>query len=458
MRQRRCWAMLWALAGALTLALPVNRVRAAAPGENRADLEGEVRQLVADLSAETRAQRLAAEKRLLELGTKALPHLPAPELLPTLSVKEAVRRIRTELERSAARESVLPSRVTLASKLSFGEALAEISRQTGNRLDRGLLSESLLKMPVNLDLKEVPFWQALDDLAGRFKVRYEYDAVARGLKLAPAEAATRTAESQVSYSGAFRIEGLPADRVQRTAGRGKDLKAGPSEDLLRVSLVLMPEPRLRPLFLHYATRDINVRTADRLSLKAFSPEASYELPLGEGGGASRIEVDFLIPAAHLAKSLELQGKLQCTTAAGNEAIRFTELAKAQESGGGNIARRRGGVTVTLGRVRVTRLSPGKQEARIAVTVAYDTGGPAFESHRTWILHNEVYLEDPVGKRLRLNGGSETTLQGDGGVGIEYRFVDLPDPLPDYTFVYVAPTLIVDVPIEFQIQSVPVTKK
>lgn len=458
MRQLRCLATLSALAGVFVLVLPENRIGTAAPDDKRADLEGEVRQLVADLSAETRAQRMAAEKRLIELGSRALPHLPAPELLPSVSVKEAVRRIRSELERTAARESVLPSRVTLASKLSFEEALAEISRQTGNRLDGRLLSESQLKRPADLDLEGVAFWQVLDDLAARFQVRYEYDAVARGLKLIPAEAGGKTAENPVSYGGAFRIEGLPAERIQRAAGRGKDPKARASEDLLRVSLVLMPEPRLRPLFLHYATSDITVRTADKVSLKAFSPEASYELPLGEGGGTTRIQLDFLIPATLAPKALELQGKLQCTTAAGNEQIRFTEIARAQESGGGNIARRRGGVTVTLNRMRVARLSPGKQEARIAVTVAYDTGGPAFESHRTWILHNEVFLEDSTGKRLRLNGGSETTLQGDGGVGIEYRFVDLPDPLPNYTFVYVAPTLIVDVPIEFEIQSVPVGKK
>jgi hypothetical protein len=55
----------------------------------------------------------------------------------------------------------------------------------------------------------------------------------------------------------------------------------------------------------------------------------------------------------------------------------------------------------------------------------------------------------------LNGASETTQQGNDGLEISYRFVGLPDPLPEYTFVYVAPTLIVDVPIEFQVKSVPV---
>ena len=88
---------------------------------------------------------------------------------------------------------------------------------------------------------------------------------------------------------------------------------------------------------------------------------------------------------------------------------------------------------------------------------YDAGGPAFESHQTWILHNEVFLEDNDGRKMRLNGGSETTRQGDGAVAIEYRFVDLPEPLSRYEFVYVVPTLIIDVPVEFEIQSALVKK-
>jgi hypothetical protein len=47
----------------------------------------------------------------------------------------------------------------------------------------------------------------------------------------------------------------------------------------------------------------------------------------------------------------------------------------------------------------------------------------------------------------------------GSVGVAHtRFVDLPDSITKYAFVYVAPTLIVDVPIEFEIQSVPVGRK
>jgi len=166
-------------------------------------------------------------------------------------------------------------------------------------------------------------------------------------------------------------------------------------------------------------------------------------------------LEYVLPQDAEVATINVAGKLNCTTAAGNDQVRFADVPKLRNVNEVNIARRRGGVTVTLTRVQAAELPSGKNELRIRATVSYDAGGPAFESHRTWILHNEVFLEDGAGKRVRLNGGSQTAQQGDGGVAIEYRFVDLPDPLPDYAFVYVAPTMIIDVPIEFEIQSLPV---
>lgn len=58
--------------------------------------------------------------------------------------------------------------------------------------------------------------------------------------------------------------------------------------------------------------------------------------------------------------------------------------------------------------------------------------------------------------MELNGGFETTLLSDGATSLEYRFTDLPLPLPlaDDAFVYVAPTLIVDLPVQFHLKAVP----
>ena len=430
------------------------------PAIEQPDLEQEVRRLLKELAGDTRAQRIEAERRLLALGPQVLTHLPVPGLLPSNSVREVVRRIRLDLERIAAVDSVRPSRVTLDGTESLGAALTEITRQTGNLIEGRLLPADVLLQKSGLKAKAAPFWQTLDELTSSLNMRYEDDAGRRGLKLLPSDGESRSSESVTSYAGAFRVEALPATRTQAAHGRGKDQKFALRGDLVRFTLLVRPEPRLRSLFLQFAAKEIKVQSQDKFDLAPLTPEANVELALSEGSGQSRVQMDYVVPPSIRISAIDVQGKLQCMTAAGNEVIRFTELTKLADGREVHIARRRGGVTVALNRVGVSRAAAaaGKKDLLIRIAVSYDTGGPAFETHRSWMLHNEVYLEDPTGMRLPLNGGSETTQQGNDGLGITYRFVGLPDPLPEYTFVYVAPTMIVDVPIEFQIKSVPVHTK
>lgn len=446
--------VLAAVFGTLWAAHCPTPATAAEPAEKPPALDLEVRRLIGDLAGATRHQRTAAEQRLMELGPQVLRHLPAAELLPSNSVRETVRRIRLELERRQARDSILPSRVTLNGKRTLGESLAEITKQSGNVVDGRLLPAEMRERSIDLQAAEVPFWQLVDELSEKFQVRYEYDAELRGLKLLPAADGLPTTAVAKGYAGAFRIEVPLAARLRRAAAAraAANIFALP-RDLLRITLRVRPEPRLRPLFLQFATREIVVRTADNRELAPFSPDASYELSLSEGASQSPIQMDYVVPDGVEVGLLSLKGKMRCTTAAGNETFRFTGLDKAGDFKTGVVSRRRGGVTVSLNRV-----VHEKRELRIQVVVAYETGGPAFESHRTWFLHNDVALVDQSGRQLPLNGGSETIQQGEGTLGIEYRFVELPEPLPDFSFVYVAPTLIVDVPIEFEIESVPVTAR
>lgn len=428
------------------------------PDRQKTDVEQEVRRLLKELASDTRAQRLDAERQLLALGPRALPHLPAPDLLPSNSVREAVRKIRLELERTAAMNSVRPSRVSFDEKKTLAATLTDISKETGNLVIFRSLPDVTLRQMTDLKTDSISFWQALDQLAVRHKLRYEYDASLAGLRLLPGDAGESPSENAVDYAGAFRLEAPPAVRHPRAGSGAKDSPLAIRQDLLRVTLFMRPEPRLRPLFLQCAAKEVTVQSADKIVLAPLTPEANVELALREGAGGSRLQMDYVVPPSIKLAAIDIKGKLQCTTAAGNEIIRFTELMKLADGREVNIARRRGGVTVALDRVAISRADGGKQDIQIKVAVAYDTGGPAFESHRSWMLHNEVYLEDPTGKRWPLNGGSETTQQGNDGLGIIYRFTGLPDSLPECSFVYVAPTLIVDVPITFQLKSVPVRVK
>jgi hypothetical protein len=215
-----------------------------------------------------------------------------------------------------------------------------------------------------------------------------------------------------------------------------------------VQLSVSAEPRLRPLFLTIADADLSVQAGDQ-ALTPYSPSARRELPMS-GRGPAALSAVFSIPA-ELPEStrLSLRGNFSVKVAAAPTEVRFPRLTDATP-----LARRRGGVTVTLQRSRFATAADGEHRARLRLVVAYDTGGPAFESHRTWLYHNEVFLVTRDGTRLPVNDGFETTAQADGAAVIEYRFKGLPSGnAADYELVYVAPTMLIDVPVEFDLRDI-----
>ena len=130
------------------------------------------------------------------------------------------------------------------------------------------------------------------------------------------------------------------------------------------------------------------------------------------------------------------------TAAGSEPIEFTDVMKAV-----NATRRRGGVTARVRKVESELSGAGRPNLTVGVSIGYDTGGPAFESHRTWISYNRVYLRTPDGGRIEPDDAT-TTREANGLVGVEYRFEGV-EAAAGLDFVYVAPTLLIDVPVEFE---------
>lgn len=400
----------------------------------------QVSRLIEELDTDTRAVRTRAERQLLELGPEVLPLLPPPERLPNVSVREAVHRVRLELEQRKARESVEPSRVTLRGERSLRDLLAAISRQTGNAIDASQVPDPRLEQLFAVDYDRATFWTVMDDLARRAELRYDAESTADALALQPRPTdAPRPAS--VAHVGAFRV-------VLRSAKR-RPLFGREDERLLRFRLGLRAEPRLRPLFLDLAMKETAATAPALGTLTAFSPEARYELPLGAGGGRTGLLLDYRVPAVPAIARARLSLAMTVLTAAGSEAIEFRNLAEAE-----GVARRRGGVTVAVQRVRVESPPDESPTLKVRVAVAYDTGGPAFESHRTWMFHNRVHVTGKDGRRIE-PGHFTTELQTDGGVVVEYDFRGLTARPEDLRFVYVAPTLLIRVPLRFDFPAVPV---
>jgi hypothetical protein len=120
------------------------------------------------------------------------------------------------------------------------------------------------------------------------------------------------------------------------------------------------------------------------------------------------------------------------------------------------AQRVGSVTVRMTRVEFP--AEGKAgDARIEISSVYDQRGPAFESYRTWIYHNEVWLETKDGRRIRPRPLVGTRGQDDGGIAVEYNFADVTGTPADYRVVYVAPTLITQSPVQFELRNIPTVR-
>ncbi len=422
------------------------------------NLERTVSMYLQQLDSDSRQSRVQAEKQLLAIGPKVLPLLPAPELLPNVSVRAAVRRIRIKLEQRKARESILPAYVTLKGTASLDNALRQFAKQTGNRIDQSELAETTRTQLLQLDFDRRPFWLAMDSIARQAKLQLQFGAGADGLQLTTPPIGSVPANSVVAYAGAFRIS---AEAAALRPIFGDD-----EHRLLPVYVQLACEPRLRPLFLSYSPGDFIVKADKNTSFPPRSPGARLEIPLGEGGRHVKFKLDFNVPADNVpadnvpadnvpaetaVSKVSLQGKLKVKTAAGTERIVFANLPQSI-----GVSRRRGGVTVNLQKAVFQKSAQNKLEAKVRVAVSYDFGGPAFESHRTWIYHNEVYLESPGGRRVEYSG-FDTPRQGDGVIVLEYKFEQLKGLPAQFRFVYLAPTLIIDVPVEFQIPNIPLAK-
>ncbi len=91
-----------------------------------------------------------------------------------------------------------------------------------------------------------------------------------------------------------------------------------------------------------------------------------------------------------------------------------------------------------------------QTATIRIAVNYNRGGPEFESHRAWLLHNDAWLETAAGQRVTRESISDPTFHANGAVGMSYRFGPFSKPWNSDTFVYSVPALIIDLPVRFSL--------
>jgi hypothetical protein len=286
------------------------------------------------------------------------------------------------------------------------------------------------------------FWECLDEVCQRCDLDWIFAKDDAAIRLTPHRAA-EAADLGVQRTGSFRLA-VTNTEVRPVIGNDNDR-------LLRVTGHLSIEPRLRPLFLSMQATNIHATSDTDQLLANWNPDAKYEFPVGDGGRDVPVQWDFLLPVGKDAKSVSVRGLLKCEIAAATERVVFDQKSLTR----GTI-RRRGGVSVRLRRVTFNSDDPDEPAADIGVVVSYDTGGPAFESHRSWIFHNAAYLETKTATRTDFTD-FETTQQADGAIAVDYRFKKLPAPVEQCVFVYEAPTLLISVPVEIDVEGLRIKK-
>ena len=287
--------------------------------------------LVEQLSAATLAERTQAADRLVALGPDALPFLPAPDLLSSVAARQAIRSVRVRLEHEAARRSIVASTLTLSGDFALTELARQIEEQTQNR---SLPSD--LKPTVKVDWKQTPFWEAVESLKSE-KLELRFSSELSGFQWRPLAASA--ASDRVQRHGPFRLTVLPITTRAPEAGQTR---------LWQCSIGVSSEPRIRPLFLRYAAGDFSLRGSNDETLTPYDADARVELPLGNGGRESRVELRF-VGTDKIPDAVRVRGQVKLLVAAAEQPIEFADIAVAR-----GIARRRAGVTVTVTNVRFSK--------------------------------------------------------------------------------------------------------
>jgi hypothetical protein len=393
-----------------------------------AALAREARRLIRQLDAAEVAERDSAFSQLMELGPGVLAHLPKQSDNAPAAVRDAVRRLRREFDRQAADAAMQASRVTLDAKgMALTQIAAELEKQTGNKL----LVEAPPELTMDVELKGVPFWQALDTIADRAKLSI-YPFAQDGLRLRPGVPKMRPRSSAAFYSGPVRFEatGLRLERDLRTTTSAN----------LHVALEIAWEPRLQPITLRQRLDAVHAQD-DQGQPIAMASQGERSAMVQQGSSAVEIELPFLAPPRNVRSIGSLAGTMQVLVPGKIEQFEFTDLSNAKKQ-----EQQRHQAIVTLEDVRKVN-----QIWEVRLRVKYIEAFNALDSHLvSWMLNNEAYLTDKSGKRVE-NAGFETTHRSEDEIGVAYLF-DAAGGLAGHTFVYRAPSTIYELPVKYELKD------
>lgn len=393
-------------------------------------LESRVQQLVLELDAPQLAQRNAAEQALQELGEEALTFLPTAGTTLPPEVTKRVERLRVRIAKSSATKSASKKAkdIQLGNAATLGEALEAISRDSGIEFDDVPNAEQRIT-PFGSPL---PFWHAVDYVLDQTDLDIDfYSGEAGVISLRPRAENRPSRVDSAAYAGIYRLE--PVIVTSRRVLRDASLSG------MSVELEVSWKPDAHPLGITLPFTHVLAKLDDGATVG--SPELAGAIDIAPSNevATSTIQVPLDLPAGRPTKIVSLSGKIVSMLPGETKQFDFPLKIASQTQTVDS-------VTVNLEDVR--KNGP-LHEVRLGVE--FKSPGKAMESHRGWLLSNEVYVSMPDGSRQD-HLGYELYRHNETGVGIGYLF-DVGDTPGEAKLVYKTPTAVVENEIDFVIQDI-----
>ena len=319
------------------------------------------------------------------------------------------------------------SRVTLTGSRPLADVAVDLGRQGNVRID----VDRAAAASVNLNLNDVPFWDALEQVARASKQR---------LSVGPQG-------PRVTFGGGpYRAVPLAVRGPFRFAARRVltrvDLDAGQSATEVQIDAVW--EPTFKAFYAEVPARSV-AALDDQGNPLAVAEDGSGKMDVKEFGQELTVRLANVPPAA--ARIAQLKGKL--TLVGTSHILQFSFVPSVL-----NEKQERAGVTATL-----TKFKKAGRIWIAAVELQYPKGGPEFESFQSYLRDNQVWLERP-GKAKFTTTDFEIGAERQGKTTVSYRFQEnekdgfvVGDP-KDWKLVLRTPGPIVEVTVDFELKDIP----
>lgn len=392
----------------------------------------EIRRVLRNLDSDQSAQRDAAEKRLIELGSVVLPFLPEVSSNTSGELKIRLQRIREQLQTSKIETFFEASSITIAGKMKVSDALAEITKQSGNVItlenaNAGGGTE------IELAADKQPFWKVMDELLSQARLRINTFSAVEGMSLVPAYESSSVPGPLAYADGPFQVRALSAQTSLQFGG--------PATGLLDISLQVNWEPRLKPVFIQLPMATMKASVAEGGEIESANPAASPEIPINSSGSSAQVDLQFPRPPRSARKLDKLSGEFVVAVPSEKHKYIFEKFGNGKRQ-----SEKFGEVTVTL---ENARRNGSVYEVRILAEFKESQG--ALDSFRGWILSNRAYLLDAKQNRVE-NVGLQTYAVTSDAVGVAFLFQINGDP-NDFALVYESPGMITRQRVKFELENI-----